>query len=169
MPAQPADITVQRARPGDCPAVAEFVSGVLAGGQRVTREDVLLHLGRAGLLLAKLDGELVGLLGLQIENLVARITDFLIVGRCDRPTVAQALLDAMEERAHDLQCEAALLQMPGACSAALEVFWAGFGYERRPVAALPRAWREAASEAPLGADGTVLMKQLRADRVLRPI
>ncbi len=164
-----AEVTVFRARPADCEGIAGFISRTLPGGHTVVRDEVLSHLGRVGLLVAESAGEPVGLLGWQVENLVARITDFLIVHPTARVAVARALLEAMEETAQELQCEAAILQMRAAPSVEMVAFWLGFGYARREVARLPRAWREAASEVPLSADGTVLVKQLRRERVLLPI
>jgi len=166
---QAAAIAVYRARPSDCGRIAEFLSRTLPGRPSITCGDVLSHLGRAGLLLAECAGEPVGLLGFQVENLVARITDFLVVRPAERTAIARALLAAMEETAHELQCEAAILLMPAPPSAEMTAFWSGFGYQRRLAAELPRPWREAAGEAPLGPDGSVLVKQLRAERVLRPI
>ncbi len=163
------EIAVYRARPADCGRIAEFLSRTLPGRRTITRDDVLRHLGRAGLLLAEREGEPVGLLGFQVENLVARVTDFWVVRPHERVAIAQALLAAMEETAHELQCEAALLLMPTPPSVEMAAFWEGFGYRQRPAAELPRPWRDAAGEAPLGPDGTVLVKQLRRERVLRPI
>ncbi|MEA3338412.1 MAG: hypothetical protein U9R15_00455, partial [Chloroflexota bacterium] len=43
------------------------------------------------------------------------------------------------------------------------------GYESQIVGNLPKAWQEAAVEARVGGEEAVLVKQLRAGRVSRPL
>jgi hypothetical protein len=119
--------------------------------------------------LAERNGNLVGTLGWQAENLVVRVTDFLIWPASERVAAGQALLSEMEQEAAGLQCEVALLILPRPTPLELVGFCKALGYEPRVVASLPRAWQEAAREARIGDDETVLMKQLRTDRVVRPI
>lgn len=160
-------IRVRRARPADAESIAAFVNR--GHPQKpVTRAEVLQRFGTVGFLLAEADGELVGLLGWQVENLVVQVTDFLILpARLSLP-VGQALLTAMEESTQELMCEAVILIVPTSTPPEVLQFWETFGYQPRDIASLPRAWREAAREAhPL--QDRVILKQLRADRILRPI
>jgi N-acetylglutamate synthase-like GNAT family acetyltransferase len=165
---QTAGIVIQRARPSNAERIAAFICQAQPDARPVTREDILAHLGRAGILLAECDGEPVGLLGWQIENLVSRVTDFLIRPARLRLNVGRALLEAMEETSNELQCEATILLTR--CTPPPEdlAFWQQFGYELRDVTTLPRPWQEAACEGPIPGE-RVLVKQLRKDRVLRPI
>ncbi|HIQ02711.1 MAG TPA: GNAT family N-acetyltransferase [Anaerolineales bacterium] len=162
------EIKVRRARPSDAERIAMFVNRTRPPGQEITPEEVLSRFGMAGFLLAEAGGEMVGLLGWQAENLVARVTDFLILPARFRLTAGRELLTAMEEAARELQCEAAILFVPSNTSLEVLSFWEAFGYSFREVAALPRAWREAAREANPSGDWVVL-KQLREDRVMRPM
>lgn len=160
-------IRIRRARPADAERIAAFVNRGRPH-KPVTTSDVLQRFGTVGFLLAEAKGEIVGLLGWQVENLVVRVTDFLIFpARLSLP-VGRELLKAMEEAAQELMCEAAILIIPASAPPEVLQFWETFGYQPRDIASLPRAWREAAREAnPL--HDQVVLKQLRADRVLRPI
>ncbi len=162
------EITVRRARPSDAERIAAFVNRARPQGKRVTREAVVARLGKVGFLIAEADGEIVGLLGWQVENLIARVADFMISPNRYRVTAGHALLTTMEQAAHELQAEAAILFVPADIPREVLAFWEAFGYGFREVASLPRAWREAAREA-YPAGEWVVLKQLRQDRVLRPM
>ncbi len=160
-------IRVRRARPADAERIAAFVNRGRPQ-KPVTPDEVLQRFGTVGFLLAEADGDLVGLLGWQVENLVVRVTDFLIFPARLSPPVGRALIAAMEEAAQELMCEAAILIVPTSAPPEILQLWGTFGYQPRDIASLPRAWREAAREANPLRDQVVL-KQLRADRILRPI
>jgi len=74
----------------------------------------------------------------------------------------------MEAASSDLQCEASLLFVYPELSRH-EQLWKKLGYEpRRPNQLGVLAWEEAATESmPKGTQ--LLFKQLRQDRILRPI
>lgn len=167
--AQEQEITVRRARARDAGVVAAFVNRALKGQAAVGAWAVIERLGGVGFLLAERGGHLVGMLGWQAENLVVRVTDLLIWPASERVAVGRTLLSEMERAATELQCEAALLFLPRPNPPALIEFCQALGYEPKAVADLPRAWQEAAREAHIGADETVLMKQLRDRRVTRPL
>jgi len=161
-------IQVRRARPGDIGRIAAFVTKAYSNGQTVTDEDVLAYFGEAGLTIAEYDGELIGLLGWQAKNLVARVTDLLISPTLFFRRGTQALLEALEKGAHELQCEVVILEMPFDNLAEAERFWKTYGYAPVKVGALPQAWREAALEVEAG-EGLVFVKKLRENRVLHPM
>jgi dephospho-CoA kinase len=80
----------------------------------------------------------------------------------------QALLKYVEEASQELQSEAALLFLPPSL-AQHESVWHSLGYRARTVKDLGvRAWQNAVMESM--PPGTVLLfKQLREDRILRPM
>ncbi|NMC01445.1 MAG: hypothetical protein GYA30_03620 [Chloroflexi bacterium] len=119
-------------------------------------------------MLAELDGEIVGMLGWQVENLIVRITDFLITPAMDRVIAGRALIESMEEEAKVLQAEVAMLFLPPRPSSDLIDFWELFGYTERPFDSLPKQWRQAAAEWNPNA-ANVMIKMLREDMVRRPI
>ncbi len=163
------EIVVRRAKVGDAAQIAAFINRALRGRVEVDEPMVVERFGNVGFLLAERDDDLVGMLGWQAENLVVRVTDFLIVAVSERIAAGQALLTAMEEAAAELQCEAALLFMPCPSPPALVRFYRMIGYESQFVADLPKAWRDAAREGGLADGETVLVKPLRDKRVLRPL
>jgi dephospho-CoA kinase len=74
----------------------------------------------------------------------------------------------MEKAARDLQCEISLIFLIPALSR-MDSIWHSMGYEvRTPQSLEVQAWQEAALESmPFGT--VMFFKQLRQDRVLRPI
>jgi N-acetylglutamate synthase-like GNAT family acetyltransferase len=167
--AQRQEITVRRAKVRDASTIAAFVNRAWRGREAVGESAVIERFGSVGFLLAEQDGDLVGMLGWQVENLVVRLTDFLVMLASDHAAVGQALLSEMERAANELQCEIVLLFLPRPAPAALAAFCEGLGYESRVVGDLPRVWRDAAHEGGLEDEETVWMKQLRDTRVVSPL
>jgi len=167
--AQEQEITVRRARPSDADEIAALVNRIRRGQVRIDRLAVIERLGNVGFFLAAQGGSLVGMLGWRAENLVVRVSDFLILPAPDRIAVGRALLSEMEQAAIELQCEAALLFLPRPHPPQLVEFCKMLGYEPQLAAGLPKAWRNAAHEAGVGNDDKLLVKRLRSGRVLRPL
>ncbi|MDV7402432.1 hypothetical protein RZS08_64015, partial [Arthrospira platensis SPKY1] len=78
------------------------------------------------------------------------------------------LLEEVERASLDLQCEASLLFLPPEL-AAHQIAWKQLGYEARTPQTLGvQAWSDAAIES-AQPNTSLFFKQLRQDRVLRPI
>lgn len=166
--APPGDYTVQRGRPRDSGVIAELITRLSNGQHKMTAEDVMEAFGDKAFLLLSSNETLVGLAGWQVENLVARTTDLYIEPDHINDKALQTLLAEVERASQDLQCEASLV-FPFPALAGLDSAWRSLGYEKRTPESLGvQAWQDAARESgPPGA--TLMFKQLRADRVLRPI
>ncbi|MBN1956519.1 MAG: GNAT family N-acetyltransferase [Anaerolineae bacterium] len=160
-------IQVRRTRPSEAERIAAFVNRTRPQGPAITPDAVIERFGTVGFLTAEVNGEIVGILGWQVENLVARVADFLIFPWHYRITAGRSLLAEMESAARELQCEAAMLFVPANTPREVLAFWETFGYGFKEVASLPRAWREAARESHPAGDWVVL-KQLREERVTTP-
>lgn len=163
------EITVRRAKPGDAGKIVAFVNRAWRGRLAIDETAVTERFGSVGFLLAEQGDTLIGMLGWRAENLVVKLTDFLVGSVSERIAVGQALLAEMERAADELQCEVALLFLPRPAPPALVEFYEALGYEPQLVADLTKAWREAARESRLEENDTVLMKKLREKRVLRPM
>ncbi len=162
------ELTVQRAGPAEAAEIAEFVTRRSDGKRRMTRSDVMAAFGEKAFMLLKRGGNISGLMGWQVENLVVRVDDVIIDDEVPINDAVEALADEIEAASKELLCEAALLFLPPDLARHNEI-WSRLGYDARTVKHLSvRAWQEAAMESM--PPGTVLyFKQLRMDRVLRPV
>jgi dephospho-CoA kinase len=166
--AEGGDFAVQRGRPRDSELIASIITRLSNGKQKMSKLDVMEAFGDRAFLLLQLNGQIAGLAGWQVENLVARTTDLYIEPALMSDKALETLISEVESASHDLQCEASLIfllpEMAG-----YETAWEALGYQKRTPETLGvQAWQDAANES--RPPGTVLMfKQLRTDRVLRPI
>lgn len=166
--AEVGDFAVQRGRPGDSESIAELITRISQGRQKMSKLDVMEAFGDKAFLLLQSGDQLVGLAGWQVENLVARTTDLYIEPEHMSDKALETLVTEVERASKDLQCEASLI-FPRPDLASYETSWENLGYEKRTPETLGvQAWQNAATES--SPPGAVLMfKQLRVDRVLRPI
>jgi dephospho-CoA kinase len=168
VPAVKGALVVEKARPRHATEIAALINRLSNGQRALNSEDVMAAFGEKAFLFLKTDNQPVGLVGWQVENLVARTDDVYIEPGLSLPQAMQALLTTVEKTSRDLQCEATLLFLPEPLAQQTEV-WRELGYEPRTVQTLGvRAWQEAALET-MGAGESMFFKQLRKDRVLRPV
>lgn len=160
--------SVQRARPQEATKIAEFITRISQGQMRLTRADIMAAFGEKAFLLLLNGDKIVGLMGWQVENLVARVDDVYIESKIRLPDAMRVMTEEVEQASKELQCEAALLFLPPDLARHREV-WQSVGYDARTVKDLSvRAWQDAAMDSMK--PGTVMLfKQLRKDRVLRPV
>ena len=161
-------LMVQRAGPRQAAEIADFITRNSGGSVRLQKNDIMEAFGEKAYLLVRLEGELVGVAGWQVENLVARAGDIYLQPDLPIREVLRALTEEIERESRELQCEIALVFLPKDLLHKQDV-WRSLGYQPRTVQSLAvRAWQEAAMES-LTTDTTMLFKQLRKDRVLRPV
>ncbi len=160
--------SLQRGKPRDSQKIAELVTRLSKGKHAMTSEQVMEAFGDKAFLLLQLDNDLVGLAGWQVENLVARTIDLYLDPRVAADKALPLLLAEVERASSDLQCEASLV-FPPMELVGFDSVWKHIGYERRSPDTLGvQAWTDAALESmPKGS--ALFFKQLRTDRVLRPI
>jgi dephospho-CoA kinase len=159
---------IQRGRPRDSSQIAELVTRLSAGTRPQTEDDIMAAFGEKAFLLLKTGEHAVGLAGWQVENLVTRTTDLYLDPSVPLADAIRILIKEVESASHDLQSEASLLFLHPQM-AAHEAIWKELGYERRTPQTLGvQAWQDAALES-LHPNSILLFKQLRQDRVLRPI
>jgi dephospho-CoA kinase len=169
-PVTPAEgvMLVEKARPRHASEIASLISQLSDGRRKPSSEDIMAAFGEKAFLFLKLDGRPVGVVGWQVENLVERTDDVFIEPHQPLSTAMQALLNEIETTSRDLQCEVALLFLPPELSNKVDV-WSSLGYESCTIESLGvRAWQEAAQET-MGEGESMFCKQLRKDRVLRPV
>ena len=162
------EFSVQRGRPRDSAVIAEILTRLSKGQQKMKPEDIMAQFGDKAYLLLKLNDNIVGLAGWQVENLVARTTDLYLEEDINPAKALNALVKEVERASGDLQAEASLL-FPSFALTAQEAMLKDLGYEpRTPDTLGVQAWQDAADES-MPKDSTMFFKQLRQDRVLRPI
>lgn len=162
------EFTVTRGRPRDSVSIAELITRLSGGVHSTSRDDVMAAFGEKAFLLLQMNGHNVGIAGWQVENLVARTTEFFIDPAVEPEKGLKTLIDEVERASSDLQCEASLLFLPKSL-AAMQTTWKQLGYEpRSPQSLGVQAWTDAAIES-AQPNAILFFKQLRQDRVLRPI
>ena len=99
---------------------------------------------------------------------MARITDLFLDHGIAPDQALPLMIQEVERASGDLQCEASLV-FPPIDLVGFDHIWKQLGYERRSPDALGvQAWEDAALKSmPKGS--ALFFKQLRTDRVLRPI
>jgi dephospho-CoA kinase len=160
--------SLQRGKPRDAQKIADLITRLSKGKRAMTPDEVMEAFGEKAFLLLQMDNDLVGITGWQVENLVARATDLLLDHRVAADQALPLMINEVERASSDLQCEAALI-FPPIDLIGFDSVWKQLGYERRSPEELGvQAWEDAALESmPKGS--ALFFKQLRTDRVLRPI
>lgn len=161
------EMVVEKAKPRQAKEIALFINRLSQGQRNLSSEDIMEAFGEKAFIFLKVDERLVGVAGWQVENLVARTDDVYLEPKLPLEKAMHVLLTEVEKTSRDLQCEVSLLFLPSQLSQ--QEVWHALGYEPRTIQNLGvRAWQEAAQET-MSADEVLFYKQLRKDRVLRPV
>ncbi len=162
------EVNVQRAGPRQVEEVVGIYNQVNKGKTTYNADDIMAAFGDKAFLLLKVENHTMGVLGWQVENLVARTTEILLDTAVPAAQYLPILIREMEHASTHLQCEVSLLFVPPHL-ARYDSLWISLGYtEKKPADLNVLAWREAAQES-MQPDTILFVKQLRQDRVLRPI
>lgn len=167
-PAPKGAMVVHRARPSEATELAALITRLSDGRRSLTRNDVMAAFGEKAYLILKVNGRAVGLVGWQVENLVARTNELYLEPSLPTQEAIRTLVEEVEQASRDLQCEASLLFLPTNTVEGHTV-WDDLGYQSSSIEDLGvRAWKEAANES-MPEGSILLFKKLREDRVLRPV
>ena len=162
------ELSVKRARPDQADQIADLLNRLSEGKRAVSKEDVMEAFGEKAYLFLYMGGKISGLVGWQVENLVARTNEVYLESGIPMVEAMKILMDEVELASKQLQCEASLVFLPSDIDKDEQV-WKDLGYEHRTIDGLSvRAWQDAARES-MPTDTILFFKQLRIDRVLRPI
>jgi dephospho-CoA kinase len=161
-------LSLQRAKPRDAQKIADLITRLSRGRRAMTHDQAMEAFGDKAFLLVQMGQAPVGIVGWQVENLVARVTDLYLDPRVPVDQALSLMIREVERASGDLQCEAALI-FPPLDLVGFDAVWKQLGYARRAPDQLGvQAWEDAALESmPRGT--ALFFKQLRTDRVLRPI
>jgi dephospho-CoA kinase len=162
------ELAIQRARPRQAADIAVLIARLSSGMRKPERDDIMAAFGEKAYLLLNQGDRTVGLMGWQVENLVARTDEIYIEPTISFNDAVRALTDEVERASRELQCEVSLMFVPADMAHRQEV-WNTLGYQERTIPSLKvRAWEEAATES-MPPGSKLFFKQLRKDRVLRPV
>ncbi len=166
--ARAGEFGVARGKPKDAEAIAGLINHLSKDEQRLTADNIMAQFGDKAYMLLLSGRKLVGIAGWQVENLVVRTTDLYLESGIDNATALDILVGEIEKVSSELQCEASLVFVPTRLPAPASV-WEKLGYESRSPESLGvQAWTDAAKES-MPPSTEMYFKQLRQDRVLRPI
>lgn len=162
------EITVIRGKPRHSNEIAEIINRIQKPTPALRKDDIMAAFGDKAFLVLQIGQSLMGVIAWQVENLVARTTEIVIDPAVPLNQALPALVMEMERASKELQCEASLIFVPPGL-AQKDMLWKSLGYEQRTPQSLGiLAWQEAAQDSmPTGT--TLFFKQLRTDRILRPI
>lgn len=159
---------VLRGRLGDSADIAALTQRLAQGADVPSAAQVQIEFGDKAFFLLKSNGSLVGLAAWQVENLVTRLTDLRLDPTLPIQPAVAALVREVEKASQDLQSEACLVFARPPMSGWQEI-WRDLGYETRTPQSLGiKAWEDAANES-MPEGSLMYFKQLRKDRILRPI
>lgn len=162
------ELVVEKAGPQQADEIAAYLTQHSDDGTEYDRADVMESFGEKAFLLLRIDERLVGLAGWQVENLVARTADIFLESDLSLDESMWIMMKEIEKASRDLQCEALLLFLSPEMAEQGSV-WQKLDYQDRSVESLGvRAWQEAARES-MPPRTVMMFKQLRKDRILRPV
>lgn len=160
-------ITVKRGMPNNAEQIAQFINKVSDRG--LTRMDIMMSFGQKSFLVAEMGEETVAVVGWQVENLITRVDEVYIDPNSVKEHVIQGLVNAIEEASKALQSEVGFIFLNVNADDATVQPFVNNGYEPTTIAEIKiPAWREAVQEV-MSENLRILRKQLRKDRVLKPI
>lgn len=162
------EVVVKRAGPKQVNDIIDVSNRLLHLSQPLLKEQVMAAFGEKAYLLLQVEQSYLGILAWQVENLVARTKEIALDPVLPPAQYIPIMIREMERASTDLQCEISLVSVPVSL-AQHEALWKSLGYTIcQPAELTVLAWQEAAQEC--NQKGSVLFfKQLRMDRVLRPI
>ncbi len=161
------EVAIRRGMPRNAEEIAALLTQLT--GKPHTRMDVMTAFGQKSYMLAQADGQNVGIIGFQVENLVTRVDQILVRPDALIPAVVTGLIEAVESSSRELQSEIGFLFLPQNAPRAMLEILTGLGYTLRTLEQIKvPAWREAARESQ-PPNTVIYAKQLRAERVLKPL
>lgn len=162
------DFTVVRGKPRHASIIAELITRLSKGKRSMSVDDVMESFGEKAYMLLQVGDQMAGVAGWQVENLVTRTSDIFLEEGIDIAKALEVLIEGVEKASAELQSEASLVFTVDEL-ANQETIWQKLGYEKRTPETLGvQAWQDAAIESTSAGSG-LFFKQLRQDRVLRPI
>jgi dephospho-CoA kinase len=162
------NLKLRRAKRGDLTAMSALMAQATNGNITPSEIEMMENLFSKGYFVAEVGDQMLGLVGLRTENLIAGIDDFWVRSSDLWPVVGKALLESVEAEANTLSCEVALLFARPEAGPVSMAFFKKMGYNKKSPQDLLKMWREAAQD--YYTEGSVLLvKQLLDRPIMKPI
>jgi dephospho-CoA kinase len=162
------EISVTRGGPRHSAQIAGLINRLAHPEEPLNQDDIMAAFGEKAFLLLQVGNDLAGVMGWQVENLVSRTTGVVIDPQLSVEQALPPMITEMERASRDLQCEVSLVFVYSDLAGQIQL-WRDLGYEQtNPQKLGVQAWQEAARET-MPEGSTLYFKQLRQDRVMRPI
>ncbi len=156
-----------RAMPKHAGHIANFLNKGKPVEEKLEDLDVLERFGDNAYYLLMEEDEIIGLVGWQVENLVALVKEFVIISKDDMNKGIRLLIKELESSSQALNTEVVYVKVDVNYSS--KTVWRDLGYQLIDIDDVKvNIWKNAARK--LVEDGYYLMfKELRSDRVLHPM
>jgi dephospho-CoA kinase len=162
------EIVIRRASLRDAGKMVAFINRARPAGPRMDRTELVESFGEQGYMVAEVGGELRAVVGWFTEDLIARIRQVIIFPASLGTTVGKALLEEVCRAASELMGEVALLFPPLGASGRARRLYRECGFEEASLEEMIPAWRKAAQQS-MPEESFVMVRELRARRVMRPL
>ncbi len=140
-------LRTERAKPRQAEDIANFLNRQRGKKEKLTRMDVMALFGEKAFMLLYANQQLAGVVGWQVENLVARVDEVFVEASLNQPAALQLLMGAIEKASKELQAEA-MLVFVDPVQAADTSLWQPLDYMIHTIDQLEiDAWKEAARES----------------------
>jgi N-acetylglutamate synthase-like GNAT family acetyltransferase len=157
--AQGSGVTIRRAKRADLANVFALIQQ--ARGAQLSQQELIQKATLFGYMMAETGGRLIGIAGMLVENSITCVRDLHAAGASVRGLATLTLLDAIEEEANSLACDALMVQVPQ--QSGLNVIHALLtdrSYQRKAAGELTRLQKEVAGEH-FQEDSALWVKSLR--------
>ena len=162
------EITIRRAKREDLNDLAELFSTATEGALNPDISEMMELLFTRAYIVALSEGQIIGVLGWQTENLVAGLQDFYLLRDDLWPAIAQKMLDKVHEEINSLSCEVALAFVSNQAGAKPIEFLRSQEYEVASRDELIPDWKDAAVEWQ-PENSLLLFKKMREHRIMVPM
>ncbi len=162
------DFKIIRATPSYAEDIGKFIAQNNITESNFNHQDVMQTFGERAYMLLISDNNIAGVVGWQVENLVATIDEIWLNSQTAPLNGLGSLIQKIEEASRELQAEAILIIAdPGMAEKISKLNDTGFQiYDLEDLKI--NAWKDAARGS-IKKNSVVLFKQLRVDRIMRPI
>jgi dephospho-CoA kinase len=161
-------LEVRRSRRTDLDALGIALAKAENRAKPLSRAEAFKRFGERGYRIAIADGRIVALAAWEAENLVATVRGVWAESDLAAWRALPRLFALIEEEAHQLLCEVALILVPPSAPAFIAEQASEFGYQPTELNILHPVWRQVAQDR-LQPGDQIWVKRLREELITKPV